>query len=184
MRTHTRSMLRAGLTVVGVACAALAVAAPANAAESTGTFVISAGTLTITAPSAVSLGTGAESKELDSALGSVTVTDTRASLVAAWTATVSSSPFTTGGKSAAETIPNSDIAYWSGPATATTGSGTFTPGQATRDNRVPLSAPVAAFSLTGGVSSNSATWHPSIAVSVPAEAVAGTYTGTITHSVA
>ena len=41
-----------------------------------------------------------------------------------------------------------------------------------------------AMSLTGGAGSNSASWNPTLVVNVPAAAVAGTYSGTVTHSVA
>ena len=36
---------------------------------------------------------------------------------------------------------------------------------------------------TNGNGDNSASWDPAVQVSVPATAVAGTYTATITHSV-
>ena len=42
----------------------------------------------------------------------------------------------------------------------------------------------AAFSLTGGSGVTSASWNPTLSVQVPAAAVAGTYTATITESVA
>jgi hypothetical protein len=48
---------------------------------------------------------------------------------------------------------------------------------------VNLTAPQTAFSLASGSSVNSASWNPTLSVSVPAAAVAGTYTATITHSV-
>ncbi|MEU6410670.1 hypothetical protein [Microbispora sp. NPDC046933] len=35
-----------------------------------------------------------------------------------------------------------------------------------------------------GSGDNSATWDPTIVITVPAQAVAGTYTGTVNHSVA
>ncbi len=89
----------------------------------------------------------------------------------------------TGGATAPETIPLTQITYWSGPATATTGTGTFTPGQASAVTAVSLTAPRTAFSLTSGTSVTSASWNPTLAVSAPATAVAGTYTATITHSV-
>lgn len=66
----------------------------------------------------------------------------------------------------------------------TLGHGTFTPGQATAANAVTLSSPATAFRLTLGVGNNSATWDPTLIVAVPAAAVAGLCTGTVTHSVA
>jgi hypothetical protein len=64
-------------------------------------------------------------------MGPVAVTDLRGALTATWTTTVSSTDYTTGGGTPAETIPKADVSYWSGPATATTGVGVFTPGQLT-----------------------------------------------------
>ncbi|WJK42161.1 hypothetical protein O7608_07170 [Solwaraspora sp. WMMA2056] len=44
--------------------------------------------------------------------------------------------------------------------------------------------PVTAFSHDGGTGNNSATWNPTLDVNVPLANIAGTYTGTVTHSVA
>jgi hypothetical protein len=41
-----------------------------------------------------------------------------------------------------------------------------------------------AFTLTAGTGNNTATWNPTLVVALPAAAVVGTYTGTVTHSVA
>jgi hypothetical protein len=112
------------------------------------------------------------------------VTDNRGMASASWTATVTGTTFTTGSGTGPETIPLTKVAYWSGPATATTGTGAFTPGQANAGAAVNLTTPRAAFSLTSGTSITSASWNPTLSVSVPAAAVAGTYTATITHSVA
>jgi hypothetical protein len=116
-------------------------------------------------------------------LGTVTVTDLRGMTTASWTATVSGTTFVTGAGTAPETIPLTQITYWSGPATATTGTGTFTPGQADATAAMNLTASRTAFSLTGGSSTNSASWNPTLSISVPTAAIAGTYTATITHSV-
>ena len=63
------------------------------------------------------------------------------------------------------------------------GSGTFGPGQPPGAPPESLSVPRLAFSaLTAGASS--ATWVPTIVVTVPSSAVVGSYHGTITHSVA
>lgn len=181
--------IRNALVVVATLTAAAAVVAPADAATSGSTvttFTVAAtGTgLAITVPATAGLGTGAPGSTITAHLGAVTVTDSRAVDPAAWTASVISSDFTI--PATADTIPAGDVDYWSGPATSTVGSGTFTPGQPTSadgralDNTTLLTA----MSLTGGAGSNSATWDPTLVVNVPAAAVAGTYTGTVTHSVA
>ena len=64
-------------------------------------------------------------------IGAVSVTDQRGSLLGSWTASVTSSDFTTGTQTAEETIAKANVSYWSGAATASTGVGVFAPGQAT-----------------------------------------------------
>lgn len=181
-------MRRIGLAVAGVTTALAMIVPSAAYAATTGdttvTFTITAGALDITVPASVNLGSGAAGESITGQMGPVTVTDLRSALTATWTTTVSSTDFTTGGATPAETIPKAAVSYWSGPATATTGTGTFTPGQLTALLAQSLSTPVTAFTLTLGVGNNSATWDPSLIVAVPAAAVAGVYTGTVTHSVA
>jgi hypothetical protein len=143
-----------------------------------------AGALSITVPATVSLGSAAPGGALSRALGPVTVSDQRGLVNASWTVSVSTTTFTTGGGTAAETISKSVVSYWSGPATSTAGAGTFTPGQLTAANAQALSATRAAFTLTAGTGNTSATWNPTLVIQVPAQAVGGTYTGTVTHSVA
>jgi len=164
-------------TTVGPAPAALA-------ADTTTTFGITGGGLGVAVPAAANLGSAAPGDSATAQLGAVTVTDDRAALTAAWTATVSATAFTTGGATPAETIANSALSYWSGPATATTGTGTGTPGQATAGNAVVLTTGRTAFTWTAGSGNNSSAWNPTLIVAVPATAVAGTYSGTVTHSVA
>jgi len=48
---------------------------------------------------------------------------------------------------------------------------------------VNLTAGRVAFSLTGGSRVNAASWNPHLSVQVPAAAIGGTYTATITESV-
>jgi hypothetical protein len=111
------------------------------------------------------------------------VTDNRALSSASWTATVTATAFV-GANGMATPIALANVSYWSGPATSTSGTGTFTPGQADAAHAQILTTPLTAFSLTGGSGVNSATWNPTLVVSVPLATVAGTYTATITHSVA
>ncbi|MFF3856452.1 hypothetical protein [Micromonospora sp. NPDC002575] len=164
-------------------------AAPAFAAASdstTVTFTVNTGALTIDTPGAANLGSGSPGGTITGALGQVTVTDQRAAANASWTASVTSTDFTTGSGSTGQVIPASDVSYWSGPAIATTGTGTFTPGQPTSASAQPLSntSPLTAFTHSGGTGDNSATWNPNLIVDVPLSAAGGLYTGTVTHSVA
>ncbi len=145
--------------------------------DTTVTFAVTSGALTITAPTAADLGSGAPGTTISGALGSVTVTDNRALLSASWTATASPTSFTTGSGTTPETIPATDAGYAPGPLT-TTGTITATP------HTITLSgSPQAVVSRTAGTGNNTASWDPTVSVAVPASAVFGTYTGTIAHSV-
>ena len=156
-------------------------AARAAAADTPGQFQVTAGGLAITVPTSTvnfgSVASGASS--VSGQLGTVTVTDTRGLLVATWTATVSTTTFTTGGATANETVAKAAISYASGVATATTGVGVFTPVLVP----VSLATPQTAATWTVGVANNSATWNPTLTFALLTTQVAGTYSGTITHSV-
>jgi hypothetical protein len=173
--------LRVSMVVVAVVAAASVVplGEPAEAQ------IPPVGSLSISVPASVNLSTGTpiNATSLSATMGDVTVTDTRASVLNGWTATVASTDFTTGGGSSYEKIPRASLSYWSGAATATSGAGVFVPGQATALLAAPLAATVPAFSVTGVVAGTSATWRPTIVVRIPIGVVVGTYQGTITHSV-
>lgn len=180
------------ILAVGLASAAVVglAAAPA-AADPTGgtgvTFEITGATLDIVVPAAADLGgTGAPGTALSGLLGLVTVTDGRASADASWVTTATSTNFTTGAAGPTETILATELDYWSGAATATTGTGTFTPAQPTAPDAEALdaTAPLTVFTHTGGTGNNTASWNPTLVVNIPLDAEAGTYTGTVTHSVA
>ncbi|MEY2419167.1 MAG: hypothetical protein QOG90_1847 [Actinomycetota bacterium] len=140
-------------------------------------------TLSISVPASAALGSTSVTSSTKSAqLG--TVTASANGLTLAFTATVATTVFTTGGRSANETIGKSQIFYWSGPATGTTGTLlTSTPGQSSAANAVALTAAAVAYTASGAVAF-SVSWNPTVVVHIPTNAVAGTYTGTITHSVA
>ena len=147
------------------------------------TLTVSAGLLRMTAPTAAALPDVAPGGTTSAKLGTVTVTDARGLTGATWTATVSATAPATGAGTAAQKIPLGGVTYWSGPATATTGTGTFTPGQATASLAVNLLASRTAFTLAGGALANSASWTPTVSVAVPSTAVGGSYVATITESV-
>jgi hypothetical protein len=149
-------------------------------ATQTFTLTVVAGSLSITVPGTANLGSGALGSTVSGALGSVQVIDNRGSATAAWTATVSATTFTSGGR----TVPLANLQYWSGASTATTGTGTFTAGQANVGAAQVLSTSRTAFTLTSGNGADTATWNPTLVVTIPITLVPGVYTGTITHSVA
>jgi hypothetical protein len=143
------------------------------------TLTILAGLL-ISVPSQVDLGTvSIEAGSATGQLGAVTVTDDRGSGSGSWVTTVSITDFTTGAGSTGETIPNDAVSYSSGPATQTTGNGTFFP-----QIGVSLAVPQIAARWSGEASGNSTTWNPTLTVTFPPTLVTGTYRATITHSVA
>jgi hypothetical protein len=171
---------------VSVAAAALVAgtALPALAGDTTTTFTLDTGGLSISEPPTADLGTGPSDRTpFDGQLGSVHVVDERGALDSSWTSEASSTDFTTGAGTPSQTIPNGNINYWSGPATATTGDGTFTPATPSRADQQPMNVSRTAFSHTGGTGNNDATWDPDLVVYPPSLAVAGVYTGTVTHSV-
>jgi hypothetical protein len=176
-------------SLLGIAAAAAAAATaviPAGPALAAGTgstattFTISTGTLSISVPATANLGTVASgSAHVSSLLGDVQVTDLRATLSGSWTTTVSSTSFVTGTGTGAETVPSSAVTYDPGALIDSSGTGTFTPG-----TPGTLAAPRVAFTATSEVGDTVATWDPQITIQIPPGAVNGTYTGTITHSVA
>jgi hypothetical protein len=153
--------------------------------DTTVTFTVtSTGTLSMTAPDTVDLGSGAVDSVISGPLGTVLVTDDRALDVAAWTVTASSTDWTTGiGGTATETIPAGDVTYDPGAITPT--------GIITTTGTVITLANAAVFPAvdptvvagTAGIGDNTATWDPTISVAVPPAAVAGGYTGVLTQSV-
>lgn len=158
-------------------------AAPADAAQGV-TFTLTAGSLTVSDPADTSLGSVATgTATVSSTLGDTSVTDNRGALLGTWTASVSSTDFTTGTATADETIGKALVSYASGASTASSGTAVRVPGQATTLLAQDMSVSRTAFSATGVVGNNSTTWVPTVTVSIPADSVAGTYSGTITHSV-
>ncbi|MEK8108980.1 hypothetical protein NKG94_37490 [Micromonospora sp. M12] len=139
--------------------------------------------MSISAPETADLGSANLGGVVSGNLGPVTVTDERLLSAPNWIATVVASNFVTSGLPV-RTISNANASYWSGPATATSGIGTFSSGQPTAGDAEIINVECTAFTLTDGIGNNSATWDPVVSVQIPRTAVAGVYTGTITFSVA
>ncbi len=148
-------------------------------------------TLAISVPGAAVLGTGqVGTARLSSTLGTVTVTTTGgiSGLLISWTATVTTSAFTTGTASTSQTIPAERVSYTSGTATAVTGLAiaACTPGQVTPAFAASLATPQTAYACNGLslLSNTSLSWDPTLSIIPQPTAVVGTYTGSITHSAA
>jgi hypothetical protein len=166
--------------LAGVVGFLAATALPASAADTNVTFSITTAGLTISAPGSADIGSVASgATSISGQIGPVTVTDLRGTLGGSWTATVTGTDFTTGGGTPAETISNINDSYSPGPLVSSTGTGTFTPGPGGIIN-----VPRTAFTGTTLTGNNTATWNPTLTVTIPTAAVAGTYSGTVTHSVA
>jgi hypothetical protein len=178
----------AGLLLAGLATTASPALAAGSSGSTTVTFSVSSGGLAVSVPDSVNLGSGSPGSLITASLGAVKVTDQRANLVSTWTASASTSDFKTGSGTTAETIPSTDASYFTGVATSTGLSVTLGGLQLGAVNALPLPAAAApalsVAALTAGVGNNTATWSPTLLIAVPSSAVGGTYTGTVTHSVA
>lgn len=164
--------------LVASATLLLLAAGPAFAADTDATFTITGGALAITAPTGtVPLGTAAASpsaQDIGAALGDVTVTDGRGG-VAGWVASVISTAFTPPAPAVA--VPATAVVYDT-PAATVAGTATVT----AQDANGPIGVmPVQ--TATGVSGANTATWSPTVTVTVPAGAQAGVYAATLTHSV-
>ncbi|HEX4655537.1 MAG TPA: hypothetical protein VH274_07335 [Mycobacteriales bacterium] len=173
---------------VGLA-AFVPVAANAGAGDTPSTFSLTAsGGLSIAVPDGsvtpVNLGTASTGAgTLSHALGNVTVTDGRGALTATWTAAASSTNFTTGGASADETVAKASVGYWAGVGTAQLGQvGAFVPA-GTIGTPVSLAGTGANVGQWAGTGNDTVTWTPTVTFTLLPSQVAGTYSGTITHSV-
>jgi hypothetical protein len=166
---------------LAVAPLAVSTALPAAAdSTSAATVTVTGGTLALTAPAnAGSLGSRANSVAggvISGPLGEVVVSDARSAIAgSAWVASVISTAFT---PLAGPAIPASNVSYTAG-AIAKVGTATYT-----ANNPTNLTGVVPAVTASGITGDNSATWTPSINVTVPGGMAATTYAATITHSVA
>jgi hypothetical protein len=168
-------VLACGVVTLGVTVPAAA--APTGA--TTATITITGGTLAITVPAAAgNIGTRADTVgggTISGPLGQVAVLDARSAAAGSgWVASVISTAFT---PPAGPAIPASAVGYTAGPITKV-GTATYT-AQDPQD----LTGVAPAVTATGITGDNSATWNPTISVTVPGGMAAGVYAATITHSV-
>jgi hypothetical protein len=160
----------------------LVVALPAEAdqtAVSSATVTLVGGGLSITAPTEPgSLGTESNSLgavQISGHLGQIEVTDSRgAPAGSGWTAAATSTAFA---QAAGPSISAASVGYTAGEITHT-GTASLTANDPT--NLADVSPVVTATQVSGD---NTATWDPTIHVTVGANMPAGVYSGTITHSV-
>jgi hypothetical protein len=174
--------LKQGLFAALVGVLAFGIAAPASAVPggTTATITVQGGALAITVPTdAGNLGTAINTvsgEVITGSLGQVQVNDARAAAAGSgWVASVIATAFT---PPAGPAIAASAVGYTAGLITKV-GTATFTANDPTN-----LTGVVVAVTATGITGDNSATWDPTISVSVAGGMAAGVYSATITHSVA
>ena len=174
----TRRLLIA--TITGMLILGIGVPASADTTGgSAATVTVQGGFLAIAVPAdAGNLGTRTNTVSggtISGPLGQVQVSDARSAAAGSgWVATAISTAFT---PPSGPAIPASAVGYTVGSITKV-GTATYTandPG-----NLTGVAAVVTATGITGD---NSATWNPTINVTVPGGMAAGVYSATITHSV-
>ena len=174
---RTRRLLVAITT--GMLTLGIALPASADTGITPASITVLGGSLSITVPtSLVDLGSKANAvggMTISGPLGQVQVTDARSAVAGSgWVVSVISTAFT---PPAGPAIAASAVSYNAGTITKT-GTATYT-----ANNPGDLTGVCAAITATGITGDNSATWSPTITVSVPGGMAAGVYAATITHSV-
>jgi hypothetical protein len=178
---RTKRIKRCGLLLAtaGVLSFGFAVPAAAVPGGTTATITIQGGSLSISVPAdAGNLGTATNSvggEVITGSLGQVQVNDARSAAAGSgWVASVISGAFT---PPAGPAIAASAVGYTAGVITKT-GTATYT-----ANNPSNLTGVSPAVTATGITGDNSATWNPTISVTVGGGMAAGVYSATITHSV-
>ena len=177
-----RKALIAG--VMTAAAAGLALTGQPAQAQSV-TFTLSGGSLSIAEPGTAALTGGTVASLAGSALtgslGNTTVTDQRGG-VTGWASTMAQ---TTAFSDTNTTIPVGNTKAWVTAAIVPTGVAAVTSGTyLTQGTGLALTGTAASFvTATAVVGNNSATFNPSIAVTIPSNATAGSYSGVITQTV-
>jgi hypothetical protein len=182
MNNRTDVKMRGGLIALMAGILMLVAAAPAFADTSgttPATVTITGGFLSITVPSdAGNLGTKVNSVgagTISGSLGQVHVEDARSAAAGSgWVTSVISTAFT---PESGPALAASLVGYSAGTITKV-GTATYVANNPT--NLTGVSPAVTATGITGD---NSATWNPTINVTVPGGTIAGTYSAVITHSV-
>ena len=182
-----------GLGVLGAAPAVAAGGCSSNCAATTNvTFDLgSSSGLSISVPSNndVDLGDATSNvlgTSVAGALRSTTVTDTRGSLLAAWTVTVSNTAFTGSGTAAGETLPaNKASMYIDGVTTLANVVGLAAGGLIPTSAALSVAPVASGGTLLAGTTTGSGniTYTPGVSISIPAATVAGTYAGSVTQTV-
>ena len=159
----------------------MAAAGPAQA-DTTGatpiTIEVTGGPLNISVPagpvSLGSVGASTSPQTVTAFLGTVSVTDVRGG-TAGWVVTASAVDFT-GPQNISVSAPG--LSSYTTPAASVIGTA-----DVAGSNLNALYPGGVVQTATGVVGVNAATWNPTISMTIPANALAGTYSSTVTHSV-
>jgi len=181
--------MRKALVITAVAAAVVTVSlAGAPAQAQSVTFALTGSSLAIAEPGTAATLTGGSLASLagtsiTGALGSTTVTDARGGVVG-WTSKVTGTTDFTNGTT---TIPVTSATVWI-PVAGISTTGVVVASQGTYLTQLTglalTSLAQTLVTATGVVGNNTATFSPQIAVAIPSNATAGTYTGAVTQTVA
>ena len=161
------------IAAAGATALVLGVALPASADDTAATFTLTGGALTLSVAETAALtneASGVAANIITGTLGTVSVDDARGGS-AGWTTSAVSTTFTGAGLSVSD-----GVAYTNGTVTET-GINTVA---AVTGQSITTEASVATATAVSG--NNSASWDPTLDVSMPAGALAGSYAGTVTTS--
>lgn len=156
----------------------LGLASPASADDTTTTFTLEGGLLSVDSQAAASLNIGVTGfagatgvASVSGDLGVTTVTDARGGVVG-WTSSAVSTTFVGTGGSV-----STGVNY---ATNAITPTGVSTMADPSTGSISTIAEVVEALTASGN---NTAAWNPTLTVALPADALADTYTGTVTTSV-
>lgn len=178
-----RNFSRISLGLIGATVLAGSVMLPASADDTAVAANITAGIVSIDVPDTASLDFQevAPGTPKTLALTDVTVTDTRAGTTA-WGASVQTNgfQFLRTGETVAQPATGPTLSY--APSTFTATSGDIAAGTPVAVGSVGTAA-AEVQRPTSVMGNNSATWNADVTLTLPSNALAGSYTTTLTHSV-
>lgn len=173
-----RNITRASIALIGAVAltGATALSATAATGDSAATVAVAGGDLSIAVPATLTLNSTGPGVAATGTLGTVTVTDATAS-TAGWDTSITLTDFTSL-VTDSPTIPATGFLYNASPAVVT-GAGA---GTVTATPNVAGGATAAVVQSATALGNNVATWTADVTLEIPANALAGDYTATLTHS--
>lgn len=180
-----RNPARIAIAFVGASALMGTLVAPASAADSTTTTIVDGGGITITVPTSVSLPSVKPGATTTATVAGVKVTDERAGQTG-WKADAQITNFvantvTIGGTTTKASIAATNATYTAGAAAFT---GTATVAATTGAQALGGTTAVTTQTATAVSGNNTATWDATLSLAAPSNALADTYTATLTQSAA